>query len=180
MVIDTTAKRIWSETKANSFWSTYHQQEELLHCLVGNVMNCLFCYPICMVRIHSRKDNLLPDLLIMLQEEIVGKSSIVPMLVLDFDSMLGSKLLKSFLGLQGLLWTETCHVIYVSDIGEISDMDGKGMIPLIVGESVLELGKETYLCADHFHLIHQNAFTKLGGAKYGLVCSFWNSCHCTK
>jgi hypothetical protein len=133
--------------------------------LLSDVTDGQFCNAILVVRIDSTLGDPLVILLTMLKEQVVRKSSVVTMVVLDSYSMVSRKAFKCFLGLKGLLRRQTFHVVDVPNAGEVFNKDG-GCAILFVGEHALELGYESDLGADH--LFYGDTLTRLGCFKDGL------------
>ncbi len=73
--------------------------QQLLAGAVGEVADGVFCNSILEMGVDSTEGELLVALLAGLFEGVVGKLAIVAVVVADGDAMLGSKLLKSSLGL---------------------------------------------------------------------------------
>jgi hypothetical protein len=91
-------------------------------------------------------------------EGIVGRASIVTMVVLDGDAMLLGKLLKGKLGCEGFFGRQGHHWMDVLQVQEVVDTYCCCLVSLLL-EHVLELGdKKPHLGGDH--LVDGDALTR--------------------
>ncbi len=87
--------------------------EQLLSCALTEVANDLFGYSILKMSIDAAEGNSLICTCARILEVIIGKSTIVAMIVKNLHAMLFGKVLEGSLGVNCLLRSETSHQMNV-------------------------------------------------------------------
>ena len=119
--------------------------QELLPSALGEVTNGSLGNAILEVSVDPTKDELLALGFACLTEEIVGKASVVAMVVGDANAVFGSKALKGALGVNNFLAGEVaCHQTNELEAGIMIKM--VGFLIARLGEYPLRLAIETWLC----------------------------------
>ena len=94
-------------------WPSVPCMEQLLSCALTEVANGLFGYSILKMSIDAAEGNSLIRTCACILEVIVGKLTIVAMVVKNSHTMLFGKVLEGLLGIDCLLRSETRHQINV-------------------------------------------------------------------
>ncbi len=97
MVVHCSSNRIWPQTQVDCTWPSSFGVQEHGSCRFGDVADGSFRYAILEMGVDTTVSDGLILLVAVLFECVVGKTSIVGMVVLDVHSVICCKMLESFL-----------------------------------------------------------------------------------